>query len=67
MDINTTSLINNLHGSQAGSVQASAQLLVLKKAMNLQGQGAMALLASVQPQPPLATSGNLGTQLNVYA
>ncbi|MCU7371299.1 YjfB family protein [Paucibacter sp. O1-1] len=65
MDINTTSLINNLHSSQAGSVQASAQLLVLKQAMNLQGQGAMALLASVQP--PLATSGNLGTQLNVYA
>ena len=66
MDINTTSLINNLHGSQAGSVQASAQLLVLKKAMSLQGQGAMELLASVQP-PPLATSGNLGTKLNVFA
>lgn len=65
MAINTTSLINNLNSSQAGSVQSSAQVLVLKKAMDLQGQGAMQLLASVQP--PLATSGSLGTQLNVYA
>ncbi|WP_348691087.1 YjfB family protein [Acidovorax soli] len=70
MDISSSgnlALINNLNASPAGSVQSSAQLMVLKKAMDMQGQGALELLNSVPPQPALATSGHLGTQLNIYA
>lgn len=70
MDISSSgnlALINNLNASPAGSVQSSAQLMVLKKAMELQGQGALELLNAVPAQPALATSGALGTRLNVYA
>jgi hypothetical protein len=37
--------------------------LVLKKAMDMQATGALALLQA----QPLATSGNLGTQVNTMA
>lgn len=67
MDLSNTALVNNAGSSPAGSVQASAQLYVLRKAMDLQSQGAMELLNSVPPPPALATSGSLGTKLNVYA
>lgn len=69
MEISSSNLalINNLNASQPGSVQSSAQLMVLKKAMDMQGQGALELLSSVPAQPSLATSGHLGTQLNAYA
>lgn len=67
MDISNTALANAVGGSPTGSVQAAAQTLVLKKAMSLQADSAMQLLASVPPQPALASSGSLGTRLNVYA
>jgi hypothetical protein len=44
-------------------VAETAQILVLKKAMDIQANGAMALLQAL----PLATSGNLGTQINTMA
>jgi Putative motility protein len=62
----SSSLINNAASAQLGTVQGSAQLMVLKKAQDLQGQGVMELL-SAAAAPPLATSGPLGTRLNVYA
>ncbi|MCV2354859.1 putative motility protein [Paucibacter sp. B2R-40] len=67
MDLSNTALVNNAGSASPGSVQSSAQMMVLKKAINLQGQGVMDLLNSVPPQPALATSGNLGTRLNAYA
>ncbi len=63
----STSLINNAASAQLGTVQGSAQLMVLKKAQDLQGQGVMKLLDATAPPPPLASSGSLGTRLNVYA
>jgi len=39
---------------------------VLKKALDTQETAAATLLATL-PQPPLATEGLLGTQLNTYA
>ena len=44
-------------------VAQTAQVLVLKKAMDIQATGALALLQAL----PLATSGNLGTQVNTMA
>ncbi|MCV2359079.1 putative motility protein [Paucibacter sp. TC2R-5] len=69
MDLANTALVNNV-GSSGSSVQSSAQMMVLKKAINLQAQGVMDLLGSLPPtptQPALATSGSLGTRLNTYA
>lgn len=44
-----------------------AEVLVLKKAMELQESGALALLQALPPVPQLATEGTLGTQVNTYA
>ncbi|MDC8771054.1 putative motility protein [Roseateles albus] len=70
MDLANTALVNNAGSASPGSVQGSAQMMVLKKAINLQAQGVMDLLGSLPPtpaQPALATSGSLGTRLNTYA
>ncbi|OBS30847.1 hypothetical protein Tfont_00111 [Tepidimonas fonticaldi] len=56
----------------ASGTPGAAQILVLRKALQLEQQGALALLNALpQPAPvgslPLATSGSLGTQVNVMA
>ncbi len=56
----------------ASRAPAAAQILVLRKALQLEQNGALALLNALpQPAPagslPLATSGSLGTQVNVMA
>ncbi len=67
MDLANTALVSNAGSATPGSVQSSAQMMVLKKAINLQAQGVMELLGSLPPQPALASSGPLGTRLNAYA
>jgi Putative motility protein len=67
MDLSNTALVNNIGNSQTGSVQSAAQITVLRMAIDLQSEDALELLASMPAQPALASSGNLGTQLNVYA
>lgn len=58
-------------GAYVANKQADAaqdvQLAVLKKAMDLQGAGAISLLNSLAGNLPLATSGSVGTQLNLLA
>ncbi len=54
----------------ASAASGAVQILVLRKALQLQQQGALALLNALpQPTPvgdlPLATHGSLGTQVNV--
>jgi len=60
MDVSPTALINAATQMQQSQVTQTAQVLVLKKAMDIQATGALALLQAL----PLATSGNLGTQVN---
>lgn len=48
---------------QQSQVAQTAQILVLKNAMDIQATRALALLQAL----PLATSGNLGTQVNTMA
>ncbi|MCV2369413.1 putative motility protein [Roseateles oligotrophus] len=67
MELANTALVNNAGSASPGSVESAAQMMVLKKAINLQTQGVMDLLGSLPPQPALASSGHLGTQLNTYA
>lgn len=67
MDLSNTAFVNSIDNSQFGSVQVTAQITVLKTALDMQSQGALELLASMPAQSELASSGYLGTQLNVYA
>jgi Putative motility protein len=47
-------------------VQGNAAVSVMKKAMNLQAASTAQLIQSI-PQPTLASSGSLGTQVNTFA
>ena len=63
MDISPSALVNASTQMQQSQVAQTAQVLVLKKAMDSQAAGALALLQAL----PLATSGNLGTHVNTMA
>lgn len=63
MDISPVSLVKAAVQQQQSEVTQAAQVLVLKKANEVQASGAMALIAAL----PLATSGNLGTKVNTLA
>ncbi len=67
MDVSPTALINASTQMQQSQVAQTAQVLVLKKAMDVQASGAMALIQALPANLPLATSGSVGTQLNVMA
>ena len=55
--------------AQLDTVQGNAAVMVLNKAMDIQAAAAAQLIAALPqvPQPALATSGSLGTQVNTYA
>lgn len=58
--------VNAASNANLASVQGTASVLVLKKALDAQAAGAVQLIQSL-PQPALATSGALGTRVNTYA
>ncbi|MDE2396936.1 MAG: YjfB family protein [Burkholderiales bacterium] len=55
-----------LGGASSSDPASEASVLVLKKAINLQAANSLQLLQAL-PQPALASSGNLGTQVNTFA
>ncbi|HAU58243.1 MAG TPA: putative motility protein [Comamonadaceae bacterium] len=71
MDVALSNTIVNTATRMASAQTSDAvNIAVLKKALDLQQTSATTLIdAMVQamPQPPLATSGTLGTQVNTYA
>jgi len=58
--------VANASSADLGSVQGAASISVLKKAIDMQASSAVQLIEAL-PQPPLATSGTVGTQVNTYA
>ena len=66
MDSVTSATVANVSSADLGTVQGQAAVSVLKKALDLQASSAAQLIESL-PQPALATSGPLGTQVNTYA
>ncbi|MDH4396949.1 MAG: YjfB family protein [Limnobacter sp.] len=67
MDVSPAAMVNaTVQFKQIGS-QQEAQVAVFKKAMDIQANGIAELIGSVPVNPPLASSGNLGTQLNMFA
>ena len=71
MDVALTSSIVNTATSLASAKTSDVlNMVVLKKALDMQQATATTMIdAMVQamPQPPLATSGALGTQVNTFA
>ncbi len=63
MDVSPSALVAASNQMQKNQIAQTAQILVLKKALDIQATGAMALLQAL----PLATSGTLGTQVNTMA
>lgn len=56
-------------GAVAAAQTANADevnILVMKKALDMQATTAMTLLQAL-PQPPLATNGAVGTKVNTFA
>ncbi|BFO56133.1 MULTISPECIES: YjfB family protein [Comamonadaceae] len=67
MDVGLTqSLVNTATAMASQKTSDAVNMTVLKKAMDIQKSSAAQLLEAL-PQPQLATSGSLGTQVNTYA
>jgi hypothetical protein len=66
VDSLSAALVSTAQGLQHSAQQQQLSLAVLKTAMNVQAASAAALIQAL-PQPQLASTGSLGTQLNVYA
>jgi hypothetical protein len=67
MDVSIAGLVDAATQFQQNQVAQTTQILVLKKVMDIQASGALALLQALPANLPLATSGSLGTQLNTMA
>lgn len=71
MDVALSNAIINTATNMASAQKSDAvNIAVLKKALDMQEVAATTMIdAMVQamPQPALATSGTLGTQVNTYA
>jgi hypothetical protein len=63
MDISPAAIVNASTQMKQSQVAQATQVLVLKKSMDIQASAALSLLQAL----PLATSGNLGTQVNTMA
>ena len=61
----SSATVANASVADLATVEGAASLLVLKKALNLQAASAAQLIQAL-PQPALAASGSLGTQVNTY-
>jgi len=66
MDAVASSTVAAASDADPGTVQGVAAMSVLKKALDLQASSAVQLIQAL-PQPTLATSGLVGTQVNTFA
>jgi hypothetical protein len=66
MDSTSAAIVNYAVQSGQQIVRVAVSTAVLKQALEIQQSNAAALLQAL-PQPALATSGHLGTLVNVYA
>jgi len=67
MDIANSPAVSAAATQTQGETADAVNLLVLRKALDIQADGALALLSALPQQPALATEGSLGRHLNVYA
>ncbi len=62
----TNSIVSTATALASRETSDAINITVLKKALDIQATAAATLLQAL-PQPPLATSGTLGTQINTFA
>ncbi|WP_370263068.1 putative motility protein [Limnobacter sp.] len=67
MDVSPAAMVYATLQMQQAQTAQQGQIAVFKKAMDISSESVLQLLNSVPPAPALATSGSLGTRLNVYA
>ena len=65
MDAMSLNAVNTASSANSSTVQGYAAMSVMKKAINLQAASTAQLIQSI-PQPALASSGSLGTQVNAF-
>ena len=66
----TNSIVNTATALASAKTSDALNMVVLKKALDMQAVSAATMLDAMQqsmPQPALATSGTLGTQVNTVA
>lgn len=66
MNVSSTPAVQAATAAASSSTSDALNIAVLRKALDAQASTAAALIQAL-PQPQLATSGSLGTQLNTYA
>lgn len=67
MDISPAAMVNATVQMKQVQTLQQGQIAVFKKSMDIAESSIAQLIQSVPQPPPLASSGNLGTKLNVYA
>ncbi len=66
MDVSSTNnIVNTVVATMVQEQSVAINVAMLKKSMDMQASASAALLQMLDP--PLATSGSLGTQLNTFA
>ena len=66
MNISSPTSVQTATSAASSDSADSVNILVLKKALDIQATSAMALLQAL-PQPPLATEGTMGALINTFA
>ncbi|EWS57590.1 hypothetical protein Y695_04800 [Hydrogenophaga sp. T4] len=64
MDVSPALLMDRVLQTRQGQTAQEAQILVMKKAMDMQESASAALLNAVAGDLPLANGGSVGTQVN---
>ncbi|MGM9483999.1 YjfB family protein [Roseateles sp. NT4] len=67
MNIANSTAVNTAVTQTQGETADAVNLLVLRKALDVQQDGAMALLNALPQPPALAAEGGVGRHLNTYA
>ncbi len=64
--MDTAAIAATVSDQAMGTVKGAAQIAVLKKSMEMQGQSALQLVQAL-PQPPAVAPGQPGALVNTYA
>jgi Putative motility protein len=67
MNIASTPSVQSAAAATQAQGAGEAQILVLKKAMDLQAVNAAAMIQALPKPQPLASSGSVGRNLNTFA
>ncbi|MBW8470380.1 MAG: YjfB family protein [Thiobacillus sp.] len=67
MDVSPALLMDRVLQTRQGQTAQEAQILVMKKAMDMQESASAALLNAVAGDLPLVSGGSVGTQVNTLA